>query len=91
MSSRGQAEMSDENSKQEEDALLARAQAGDSEALEALFAKWQKPLFAFVYRMVTQRQDAEDLSQEVLVRALRGLANFRGDSRFKTWLFGIAT
>jgi RNA polymerase sigma-70 factor, ECF subfamily len=86
-----QAEASDENSKREEDALVARAQAGDSEALASLFTMWRKPLFAFVYRMVTRREDAEDLSQEVVVRALRGLASFRRDSRFKTWLFGIAT
>lgn len=74
-----------------EAALVARAQAGDAEALESLFAGWRKPVFAFVYRMVTQREDAEDLTQEALVRAVRGLANFRGESQFKTWLFGIAT
>lgn len=71
--------------------LVARAQAGDSQALDALFASWRKPLFSFVYRMVTRREDAEDLTQEVFVRCLRGLAGFRGDSQFKTWLFGIAT
>ena len=71
--------------------IVARAQAGDSEALERLFASWRKPVFAFVYRMVTRREDAEDLTQEVLLRCLRGLSSFRGDSQFKTWLFSIAT
>ncbi len=84
-------EKSQQPSKEPEAEIVARAQAGDSEALEALFASWRKPLFAFVYRMVTRREDAEDLTQEVFVRCLRGLASFRGDSQFKTWLFGIAT
>jgi len=73
-----------------DEAMVARARAGDSQALETLFAKWRKPLFAFVYRMVTHREDAEDLTQEVFVRCLRGIAGFRGDSQFKTWLFGVA-
>jgi RNA polymerase sigma-70 factor (ECF subfamily) len=84
-------EMSPEKSKEEEAEIVTRARTGDTEALEALFASWRKPLFAFVYRMVTQREDAEDLTQEVWLRCLRGLASFRGDSQFKTWLFGIAT
>jgi RNA polymerase sigma-70 factor (ECF subfamily) len=84
-------EKSPEKSREPEAEMVARAQAGDAEALEALFASWRKPLFAFVYRMVTQREDAEDLTQEVWVRCLRGLAGFRGESQFKTWLFGIAT
>src|SRR5271168_3507662 len=63
----------------------------DTKAIEILFESLRKPLFSFVYRMVTHRQDAEDLTQEVYVRALRGLTDYRGDSQFKTWLFGIAT
>jgi RNA polymerase sigma-70 factor, ECF subfamily len=84
-------EKSQEQSRQAEAALVARAQAGDADAVETLFASWRKPLFAFVYRMVTRREDAEDLAQEVFVQALRALASFRGESQFKTWLFGIAT
>lgn len=74
-----------------ESEIVSRAQTGDKEAIETLFASLRKPLFSFVYRMVTHRQDAEDLTQEIFVRALRGLANYRGGSQFKTWLFGIAT
>jgi RNA polymerase sigma-70 factor (ECF subfamily) len=80
-----------EESKEADAAIVARAQKGDADAMEILFASWRKPLFAFVYRMVTRREDAEDLTQEVFVRCLRGLAGFRGESQFKTWLFGIAT
>jgi RNA polymerase sigma-70 factor, ECF subfamily len=82
---------SPDESKEQDAAVVARAQAGDADALEILFASWRKPLFAFVYRMVTRREDAEDLTQEVFLRCLRGLASFRGESQFRTWLFGIAT
>jgi RNA polymerase sigma-70 factor, ECF subfamily len=82
---------SPEESKEPDATVVARAQTGDSDALEILFASWRKPLFAFVYRMVTRREDAEDLTQEVFFRCLRGLASFRGESQFRTWLFGIAT
>jgi RNA polymerase sigma-70 factor (ECF subfamily) len=48
-------------------------------------------MLSYIYRMVTHRDDAEDIAQDVLVRVLEGLPSFRGASRFKTWLFGIAT
>ena len=71
--------------------LLNRARQGDREAQTALLEPWRGPLFGYIYRMVTLRQDAEDLLQDVLVRALESLPTFRGEARFKTWLFGIAT
>ena len=52
---------------------------------------WRKPLFGYIYRMVTLRQDAEDLLQDVLVRVLENIREYRGEARFKSWLFGIAT
>lgn len=84
-------EKSKANNQDAEKTILTRARKGDSQALEILLARWRKPLFAFIYRMVTHRQDAEDLTQEVFVRCLRGITGFRGDSQFKTWLFSIAT
>jgi RNA polymerase sigma-70 factor (ECF subfamily) len=71
--------------------LVSRARQGDSSAVEALVSPWRKPLFAYIYRMVTLPQDAEDLLQDVLVRVLEGLRQFRGEAPFKSWLFGIAT
>lgn len=70
---------------------MARARRGDRSALDALVEPWRRPLFGYIYRMVTHRDDAEDLLQDVLVRVLESLPSFRGESRFKTWLFGIAT
>src|SRR5271170_7599831 len=76
---------------QEETQLVEKAQQGDSLAFGSLVEPWRKPLFGYIYRMVTLRQDAEDLLQDVLVRVLEGIRTYRGEARFKSWLFGIAT
>jgi RNA polymerase sigma-70 factor (ECF subfamily) len=76
---------------QEEVELVERAQQGDSDAFGSLVEPWRKPLFGYIYRMVTLRQDAEDLLQDVLVRVLEDIRKYRGEARFKSWLFGIAT
>lgn len=74
-----------------ESELVASARAGDRAALDELLRDWRKPLFAYIFRMTTHRADAEDLLQDVLVRVLQSLPSFRGEARFKTWVFGIAT
>ncbi len=71
--------------------LVAEAARGDRAAFASLVEPWQRPLFGYIYRMVTLRQDAEDLLQDVLVRALESLPSFRREAGFKSWLFGIAT
>jgi RNA polymerase sigma-70 factor (ECF subfamily) len=76
---------------EQEAQLVERARLGDEAAFTELVEPLRQPLFAYVYRMVTLRQDAEDLLQEVLIRVLQSLPTFRGDASFKTWLFGIAT
>jgi RNA polymerase sigma-70 factor (ECF subfamily) len=76
---------------EQETHLVALARTGDQGAFTELVEPFRRPLFAYVYRMVTLRQDAEDLLQDVLVRVLQSLPTFRGEARFKTWLFGIAT
>ncbi len=78
-------------SPEQEAQIVAQAKGGDRGAFDALVGPWRRPLFGYIYRMVTLRQDAEDLLQDVLVRVLESLPSFRGESRFKTWLFGIAT
>jgi RNA polymerase sigma-70 factor (ECF subfamily) len=71
--------------------LLESALTGNQGALNSLIEPLRTPLFAYIYRMVTHREDAEDLMQDVLIRVLERLPSFRGEARFKTWLFGIAT
>ena len=71
--------------------LVGRARKGDNAAVEMLIEPLRRPLFSYVYRMVTHRGDAEDLTQDALARAVQQLPRFRAESRFKTWVFGIAT
>jgi RNA polymerase sigma-70 factor, ECF subfamily len=74
-----------------ESALLERARSGDQSAIGSLVEPWRKPLIGYIYRMVTHRQDAEDLLQDVLVRVLESIREYRAEAPFKSWLFGIAT
>lgn len=62
---------------------------GDARVFEALFRKYQGPVFHLVSRM-TAGEDAYDVTQDVFVRALRALPSFKGDSKFRTWLYTIA-
>lgn len=72
------------------DMLLVRQHlAGDAKAFETLFKKYQTPIFNVVMRMV-RGEDAYDITQEVFLKALRALKNFRGDAKFSTWLYTIA-
>jgi RNA polymerase sigma-70 factor, ECF subfamily len=76
---------------EQEIALVERAREGDRAAFGSLVEPWRRPLLGYIYRMVTLRQDAEDLLQDVLVRVLENIREYRGEARFKSWLFGIAT
>jgi RNA polymerase sigma-70 factor, ECF subfamily len=78
-------------SREQEIVLVERARQGDRTAFGTLVEPWRKPLLGYIYRMVTLRQDAEDLLQDVLVRVLENLREYRGEAPFKSWLFGIAT
>jgi RNA polymerase sigma-70 factor (ECF subfamily) len=70
--------------------LVARvAESGDEDAFRQLYRRHTPGLFRFV-AAGAGRSAAEDLTQEVWVRAVKGLRRFRGESAFKTWLFGIA-
>jgi RNA polymerase sigma-70 factor (ECF subfamily) len=73
-----------------DDVLLDRTRRGDMQAFGQLVAKYQDRLFNTVYRMCPSRQDAEELTQEALVRALEKLWQFNRQSQFYTWLFRIA-
>ena len=74
------------------DIELARlAQAGDARAFEALVVKYQRRIARHVARFVKSADDVEDVVQDVFVRAYRGLASFRGDSQFYSWLYRIAS
>lgn len=70
---------------------LARARAGDEDAFRELTDPYRRELQLHVYRIVGSAQDAEDLLQETLLAAWRGLERFEGRSSVRTWLHRIAT
>jgi RNA polymerase sigma-70 factor (ECF subfamily) len=71
--------------------LVARAQAGELEAFEALANRYEQRVYSLALRMLRQQEDAEDVTQQTFMSALEHLNGFRGDASFATWLLRIAT
>lgn len=70
--------------------LLRRVRRGDAKAFETLVRTHQQRVFNIVYRMLGNREEAEDVAQDVFVTVYRNVASFRGDSKFSTWLYRVA-
>src|SRR3954466_3495215 len=73
------------------DRILVRARAGDEDAFRELTDPYRRELQLHCYRIVGSVQDAEDLLQETLLAAWRGLDGFQGRSTVRAWLYRIAT
>ena len=73
------------------DQTVALARGGNSEAFRALTASYQRELQVHIYRIVGSVHDAEDVLQETLLAAWRGLEQFEGRSSLRAWLYRIAT
>ncbi len=71
-------------------ALVEALLAHDPHAPRLLIERYQTVVFALCFRMMSHRQDAEDVAQETFVRALRGLSGFDPDRPIRPWLLGIA-
>ena len=71
--------------------ILARARAGDEDAFRELTDPYRRELQVHIYRIVGSVQDAEDLLQETLLAAWRGLDAFEGRASVRAWLYRIAT
>jgi len=71
-------------------AIVQRVQAGDVRAFELLIQKYRERLFAIIYNLTANREDASDLAQEAFIKAFRSIGSFKGDSSFFTWLYRIA-
>src|ERR1700741_983662 len=70
---------------------LARARAGDQDAFRELTVPYQRELQLHIYRIVGSVQDSEDVLQETLLAAWRGLEEFEGRASVRAWLYRIAT
>jgi RNA polymerase sigma-70 factor (ECF subfamily) len=70
---------------------VERVLAGDISAFEGIVRRWQGPLINLAYRFCRDRGRAEEMAQEVFLRAYRALAQWRKDAVFSTWLFALAT
>ena len=70
---------------------VERVLAGNLSAFEGIVRRWQTPLVNLAYRFCHDRGRSEDMAQEAFLRAYRGLAQWRRDAVFSTWLFALAT
>ena len=69
--------------------LVKQCQAGDTEAFDQLVIRYRTRVFAMIYNMVHNEQDAWDLAQESFLKAWRSIRRFRGRSSFYTWIYRI--
>lgn len=81
----------DTSATQTEEALLVkRAQQGDLVAYDELIRRYQERIYATVYHMTSNHEDANDLAQEAFIKAFQALKSFKGGSSFYTWVYRIA-
>jgi RNA polymerase sigma factor (sigma-70 family) len=69
--------------------IISRVLKGEQQLFSELVSRYQNYVFTLVMRMTQNREDAEEVSQDVFVKTYRSLADFRGDSKFSTWLYTI--
>lgn len=86
--------MSDRKTMQKPDPdldLVQRARTGDTRAFDELVEKYTPRLYGLVYHMTSNREDTNDILQDVFAKSYRALKRFRGKSSFYTWIYSIAT
>jgi RNA polymerase sigma-70 factor, ECF subfamily len=74
----------------EETALIQELQSGSEEAFAWLITHYHQPIYSLLARIVHNRADAADLTQEVFVKVFRGIKGFHGESTLRTWIYRIA-
>jgi RNA polymerase sigma-70 factor, ECF subfamily len=70
--------------------VVALAQQGKEAAYRELLARYERPVFSLIFRMVRDRETAEDLSQETFIKVLNNIDRYSPDFKFSSWLFKIA-
>lgn len=79
-----------EDSKAEDALLVQNAKGGDRAAFDVIYQKYKRPIFNYIYRMIGNRETAEELAQETFVKAYVNLPNYKERSTFSAWLYTIA-
>ncbi len=79
------------DSREEDSRLIHKALAGDNTAFRKLMDKYHDPIYSFVWKMIHDRSQVEDLTQEAFIKAFASLKNFNEEYAFSTWLYKIAT
>ncbi|MGF1467955.1 MAG: sigma-70 family RNA polymerase sigma factor [Sandaracinaceae bacterium] len=74
-----------------EERLVARLRRRDEAAFNELVRTYQARIYGLVYRMLGDREEAEDLAQEVFITVFKSIDGFRGDAKLSTWLYRVAT
>jgi RNA polymerase sigma-70 factor (ECF subfamily) len=69
---------------------MERTARGDEGAFRLLVERWERPVFGFLERMLSSREEAQDMSQETFLRVFAEAGRYRPDGRFRSWLFRIA-
>jgi len=70
--------------------IVVLARAGQEAAYRELIRRYERPLFSLLYRMVRDRELAEDLAQETFIKALNAIESYRPEYKFSSWIFKIA-
>ncbi len=71
-------------------AVVEKVQAGNVGAFDQLVQKYRQQIFAVIYNMTSNREDASDLTQETFIKAFQAIGRFKGKSSFFTWIYRIA-
>src|SRR5947207_7751071 len=74
----------------EDQHLVKRAQSGDLQAYDDLIRMYQERIYATIYHMTANHEDASDLTQETFIKGFHALKSFKGGSSFYTWIYRIA-
>jgi RNA polymerase sigma factor (sigma-70 family) len=75
---------------EDDETLVARARRGEPEAFDILVERYKERLYATLYHMTSNHEDANDLVQDALIKAYKSLGSFKGQSSFYTWVYRIA-
>lgn len=78
------------NSAENEFELLKRFADGDEDAFAAVLTRWEKPLINFIYRIIPERTEAEDIAQEVFLKVAGAAAGLSRQAKFSTYLYRVA-